>query len=60
LPVSRSTSHTLSSFGLSIAVNLVPTVVISVDNKIAAPMMAAPINIGIAVPERSDVNARCP
>jgi len=40
--------------------NLDPTTVISVDSKIAAAMMAAPINIGIAVPERSGVAARYP
>jgi hypothetical protein len=32
--------------------------VISVDSKIAAAMMAAPIKIGIAFPGRSDVTAR--
>jgi hypothetical protein len=49
--VSRSTSHTVSSVGLSIPAYRVPTAVISVDSRIAAAMMAAPINIGSALPE---------
>jgi hypothetical protein len=60
--VSRSTSHTVSSVGLSIPTNRVPIAVISVDNKIAAAIMAAPINMGIELPKgaRSDVTARYP
>jgi hypothetical protein len=34
--------------------------VISVDSKIAAAIMAAPINIGMELPIRSGTAARCP
>jgi hypothetical protein len=42
--------------------NRVPIAVISVDNKIAAAIMAAPINMGIELPKgaRSDVAVRYP
>jgi len=55
LPVSRSISHTASSLCASIPTNRVPTAVISVDSRIAVAIMAAPINIGIAIagPARS-------
>jgi hypothetical protein len=48
--------------GLSIPTNRVPIAVISVDNKIAAAIMAAPINMGIEFPKgaRSGVTARYP
>jgi hypothetical protein len=36
----------------------VPTAVISVDNKIAVAIMAAPIKIGSELPGRSEVGAR--
>jgi hypothetical protein len=38
----------------------VPTAVISVDSKIAAAMVAAPINMGIEDPGRSGVTVRYP
>ena len=40
--------------------NLEPTAVISVDNKMAAAIMAAPISIGIEDPGRSGVTPRYP
>ena len=42
------------------ATNRVPTAVISVDNKIAAAIMTAPIRIGIELPGRSVMTARYP
>jgi hypothetical protein len=60
VPVSRSISHTLSSAGLSIPTNLVPTAVINVDSKIAVAILAAPINTGIDIPGRSGAVARYP
>jgi hypothetical protein len=38
----------------------VPTAVINVDSKIAAAMVAAPINMGIEDPGRSGVTVRYP
>jgi hypothetical protein len=48
----------LSSFGVSIPMNRVPTAVISVDSKIAAAIMPEPTNIGIELPERSGMTGR--
>ncbi len=40
--------------------NRVPTAVTSVDSKIAAAMMAEPINTDTEVPKCPDVIGRCP
>ena len=40
--------------------NRVPTAVISVDSRIAAAIMAAPINIGIELAVRSGMTGRYP
>jgi hypothetical protein len=47
-----------SSFGLSIPTNLVPTAVISVDNRMAAAMTAEPMKIGNELAGRSAMTAR--
>jgi hypothetical protein len=51
VPVRRSTSHALSSVGLSIPTYRLPSELTSVDSKIAAAIMAAPISVGIEFPE---------
>ena len=60
LPVRRSINQTLSSVGLSMPTNRVPTAVTSVDSKIAAAMMAEPINTEPEVPKFPDATGRCP